>query len=117
MTNALKATLREIAEFRPSDLCNVNPCEQCQEIEARRDMATSLLERFGSVETGWLIDDGSLCMGTCRNRPAMVAYTDPRAVRFARKEDAEAMIPILVYLLGLQLDGKKWFTAVEHSWG
>jgi hypothetical protein len=45
----------------------------------------------------------------------LVTYTDPTAIRFARKEDAENMMKILRLLSGAFAGIP--FTAVEHSWG
>jgi len=43
-------------------------------------------------ETGWLIEKGQLCLGSSCGKPAWVTFTDPSAVRFARKSDAENML-------------------------
>lgn len=45
-----------------------------------------------SDETGWLIEKGQLCLGSCDRKPSWVTFTDPTAVRFARKVDAENML-------------------------
>lgn len=47
-------------------------------------------------ETGWLLDDGVLCVGAgCNHGLALVTYSDPAAIRFARKQDAEAFARVL----------------------
>ncbi len=43
-------------------------------------------------ETGWLIEKGQLCLGSCDRKPRWVTFTDPTAVRFARNIDAENML-------------------------
>lgn len=63
------------------------------------------------METGWLIERGQVCVGVaCRYRLAWVAFTDENAIRFARKQDAEAMLKALGGDLG-------HCTVSEHSWG
>lgn len=57
--------------------------------------------------TGWLIDDGRMCLGFCVNKLRWVTYTDPTALRLARAEDAERLIS------HLQVRA----SAVEHLWG
>ena len=61
------------------------------------------------VETGWLLDDGHLCIGRAHHGLglSMVTYTDPTAIRFARQQDAENM------KAALSLRG----SPVEHQWG
>jgi hypothetical protein len=66
-------------------------------------------------ESGWLLDDGRLCVGVCGRRLKMVTYTDPSAMRFAREVDAEAFRKFALV--------EEWpeTAAVcvprEHSWG
>ena len=68
------------------------------------------------VEIGWLLDDGLLCIGLgCNQTLALVTYTNPNAIRFARKCDAEAMI-VALKSLGLKITADR-LKAVEHSWG
>ena len=69
------------------------------------------------METGWLLDDGRMCVGVCGNRFTIVCYTDPSAIRFARKQDAEMTGNVLAPVLGVSLFGRNYFQAVEHSWG
>lgn len=68
-----------------------------------------------SVETGWLLDDGHLCLGLERGGINLVCYTDENAIRFAREQDAVTMRRVLSGI------GYKPFTdklkPVEHSWG
>jgi hypothetical protein len=68
------------------------------------------------METGWLLDDGTRCVGTCGEYFALVTYTDANALRFVREWDAENFRHVLLWM-------PKWrFIAdatrpVEHSWG
>jgi hypothetical protein len=68
-----------------------------------------------TMETGWLIEKGQLCLGSCGNKPAWVTFTDPSAVRFARKVDAENMLTSL----RLMSDGGAFqsCTINDHAWG
>lgn len=71
---------------------------------------------------GWLLDDTErrLCFGVCRGRPSMVPYTDDNALRFARKQDAESFMPLIKYLLGVDMDRQRYvdrLVAIEHGWG
>ena len=66
-----------------------------------------------SSESGWLIEIGQLCVGTSScGFFSTVAFTDPAALRFARKEDAERCAKVLQGAFG-------WgeFSVNEHSWG
>ena len=66
------------------------------------------------METGWLIEKGQLCLGLCGSKPAWVTFTNPTAIRFSRKEDAENMV------VGLKSFGDGVFSHVtisEHGWG
>jgi hypothetical protein len=46
-------------------------------------------------ETAWLIEEaGKLCIGVCEGRLRWVCFTDPLALRFARKSDAEAFVSV-----------------------
>ena len=47
------------------------------------------------METGWLLDDGQLCIGGSWHGFTMCTYSDERAIRFAREEDAERMRNVL----------------------
>jgi len=60
-------------------------------------------------ETGWLVEDeyGKLCIGMECNKIKWVTFTNPDAIRFARKRDAENAITLW------KLNGN----AREHSWG
>ena len=60
-------------------------------------------------KTGWLIEDeyGKLCIGMECNKIKWVTFTNPDAIRFARKRDAENAITLW------KLNGN----AREHSWG
>lgn len=67
-------------------------------------------------ETGWLLDDGNLCVGAswCTNGFVMVTYTDSQAIRFAREEDVSNFRHAL---LGLQFKEMIFkCKPVEHSW-
>jgi hypothetical protein len=67
-----------------------------------------------SDETGWLIEKGQLCFGSSCNKPAWVTFTDPAAIRFARKIDAEHMLTSL-----RSMSNKGAFqncTINEHAW-
>ena len=68
------------------------------------------------METGWLLDDGLLCVGATPSGFRMVTYTDPVALRFARKEDAERFRLSLVGIGMRRVDANK-MTARDHSWG
>lgn len=68
------------------------------------------------VETGWLLDDGLLCLGATPSGFRMVTYTDPAALRFARKKDAENIRLSLVAIGMRRADANK-MTPREHSWG
>lgn len=70
------------------------------------------------METGWLPDDGLLCVGATAYGFGMVSYTDPMAIRFARSEDAALMRAALVmqsrHHMTIRIDHTR---PVEHSWG
>lgn len=68
------------------------------------------------METGWLLDDGLLCVGATPSGFRMVTYTDPDALRFSRKEDAERFRLALVGIGMRRADANK-MTARDHSWG
>lgn len=74
-------------------------------------------------ETGWLIDFGSVLgdNGRCLGVSALgwliaVYYTDERAIRFKRKQDAERMQSAFRYFLvnDRSIDEA---TVTEHQWG
>jgi len=65
------------------------------------------------TETGFLLDDGCLCLGCDTNGFLMVSYTDPKAIRFARAEDADRLRNGL-HRLGLGMLSSK---PIEHAWG
>lgn len=65
------------------------------------------------METGWLLDDGKLCLGACFGGFKLVIYTDPSAIRFSRKIDAESVI---VGLKSLGYSMAHRFTPIEHCW-
>jgi predicted RNA-binding protein with PUA domain len=69
------------------------------------------------METAWLLDDGRMCVGVCGNRLKVVCYTDPSAVRFSRKQDAEMIGNVLAPILGVTTSGNNYFQPIEHSWG
>lgn len=69
------------------------------------------------METGWLIEIGGLCIGvgSCK-APTLVTFTDPDAIRFARKVDAQKFI----YAARAYANDSKLFataTINDHSWG
>lgn len=67
------------------------------------------------VETGWLLDDGVLCIGGAPNHGlALVTYDAACAIRFARKQDAEAFARVL-YGIGFNALAAT-VKAVEHQW-
>lgn len=66
------------------------------------------------MESGWLLDDGKLCLGARFGGFKLVTYTDSSAIRFARKVDAEAAI---VGLKCLAYPHAYKFMAIEHGWG
>jgi hypothetical protein len=37
----------------------------------------------------WLIEIGNLCVGVCNNKRKLVTFTDPNALRFKSKRDAQ----------------------------
>jgi hypothetical protein len=65
-------------------------------------------------EEGWLIEKGQLCLGSCDRKPAWVTFTDPTAVRFARKIDAENMLNSLRSMSDAGAFEK--CTIHDHSW-
>ena len=69
-----------------------------------------------TVETGWLLDDGLLCVGTCDAGFGMVAYTDSAALRFAREWDAENFRHGLIrlHLRSITYDRVR---PRDHQWG
>jgi hypothetical protein len=69
------------------------------------------------IETGWLLDTGTLCLGTgwCHSGMDLVTYTSPTAIRFARMEDAVRMLKILCLLSPVVFGAS--FKPVEHQWG
>ncbi len=67
------------------------------------------------IEFGWLLDNGRLCIGLSCNQLAMVTYTDPNAIRFARKIDAELMLSAF-RSLGMKIAADR-LTPIEHGWG
>lgn len=66
------------------------------------------------METAWLLDDGQLCVGAGSRGFTMCTYTDERAIRFARREDAERMRNVLANL-GMPLTAAH-VHPVEHAW-
>lgn len=66
------------------------------------------------METGWLLDNGKLCIGAGCRGLILCPYTDQRAIRFARGEDAERMRYVLSRI-GLVLTARH-VQAVEHRW-
>jgi hypothetical protein len=72
-----------------------------------------------AVVVGWLLDEGKLCVGGSRcGGFDWVTYTDPNAIRFATKRDAETMR----FALGSEPGGKYSVMSqrakpVEHQWG
>lgn len=66
-------------------------------------------------EIAWLLDDGVMCIGVLCGRLSFVAYTDSRALRFARRSDAENMIQLIAGAIGLPLTAEN-LAPVEHSW-
>lgn len=68
------------------------------------------------IETGWLLDDGMLCVGATPAGFRMVAYTDPDAIRFARKEDA-ARFRLALVGIGMRKYAANRMKPVDHSWG
>lgn len=73
-------------------------------------------EVVDKVETGWLLDNGLLCIGAGPDHGlGWVTYTDPNAIRFARQQDAEAFTRVLrgVGFNALAAEVKP----VEHQWG
>lgn len=70
-----------------------------------------------TVETGWLIEKGRLCLGLCENTPAWVTFCDPTAIRFARKSDAENMLRGLKSFTADPNEGFHACTVKDHSWG
>ncbi len=69
------------------------------------------------IETGWLIEKGQLCLGVDGSclKPSWVAFTNPGAIRFARKIDAEN---ILTSFKSFGIDGAfDGVTINDHSWG
>lgn len=73
----------------------------------------SLDNQAGQAELGWLLDDGRLCVGACLGGLKLVIYTNPTAIRFARKQDAEAMIE---GLKNLGYPHAHRVRAIEHQW-
>jgi hypothetical protein len=67
------------------------------------------------AETGWLLDDGILCVGGAPDYGlSLVNYHDASAIRFVRKQDAEAFARVLQ---GIGFNALAASTkAVEHSW-
>lgn len=72
-------------------------------------------EEDGVMESGWLIEKGQLCLGSCSNKPAWVTFTNPTAVRFARKVDAENMLASL-RSMG-HVGAFQNCTINDHAWG
>jgi len=70
---------------------------------------------MSGVETGWLLDDGLLCVGTNAHGFAMVTYTDPAALRFAREWDAENFRHALLRL-HLSTITYDRIRPVDHQW-
>ena len=66
------------------------------------------------METGWLLDDGRMCVGMTAFGTAMTTYTDAAAIRFARRQDAENMRSVFIEL-GMRAEMENC-TAVEHAW-
>lgn len=66
------------------------------------------------METAWLLDDGTLCLGASRLGLTMCPYFDRRALRFAREEDAENMRYALK-AIGMPLTARH-VAPVEHAW-
>jgi len=66
------------------------------------------------VELGWLLDDGRLCVGASQIGFAMVAYSDPNAIRFARWADAERTRRVLS-VIGMPITAAH-VKPVEHAW-
>lgn len=67
------------------------------------------------MEIGWLLDDGTMCIGVKAGNLVCVTYTDPCAIRFARHCDAENMQRVIARW-GFILIAKR-FQPVEHMWG
>lgn len=68
------------------------------------------------VETGWLIENGPLCLGYDRSclKPAWVTFIDPSAIRFSRMIDGLNFITVLK-----AFGNAKAFentTVSEHQW-
>jgi hypothetical protein len=68
------------------------------------------------METGWLLDDGLLCVGATLCGFRMVTYTSPDALRFSRKEDAERFRIALVGIGMRRADANK-MKPIDHQWG
>lgn len=66
------------------------------------------------METGWLLDDGQLCLGACRDGFTMLPYHDVNAIRFARREDALRMRFVLG-AIGMPATASR-VSAIEHAW-
>jgi len=69
------------------------------------------------IETGWLIEKGQLCLGidgSCL-KPSWVCFTNPGAIRFARKSDAENMLKSFA---SFGVEGCFDTVSIsEHQWG
>lgn len=66
------------------------------------------------MEIGWLLDDGCLCVGAGRDGFRMVTYTDPKAIRLARREDADSLRHVMA-CMGMPLTARN-VAPVEHCW-
>lgn len=66
------------------------------------------------METAWLLDDGTLCVGANYLGLTMCPYWDPKALRFAREEDAQNM-RIALRAIGMPLTASR-VAPVEHAW-
>lgn len=44
------------------------------------------------TEFCWLIDNGTMALGFCDNKPKWMPYTDKSVIHFSRKQDAKRMI-------------------------
>jgi hypothetical protein len=81
-------------------------------IGKRRAAILSAMEWM--MELGWLLDDGVLCVGAGWNGFVLCSYSDVRAIRFARYEDAERVRYVLSRI-GVSLTASR-LRPVEHAW-
>jgi len=83
----------------------------------QRDDAAKRCEPLNSGQLGWLIEVGNLCVAlpSCHdwNDVFLTTFTNPLALRFARKEDAERCARILV----CHYPWLSTFSVNAHRWG